>query len=166
MDGIRLGMELRRKLPGIGTVLLSNHADPRFVSNLSRWEVSGWSYLLKKSVRDLSTLERAIEGAVDGTVMLDPQLVAGMQPRPGGRLAGLSGRQHEILALLAQGFSNAAIAEQLVLAEKSVENALSRLYEQLGIATKEGSVHARVQAVLLYMRESRTPSAGGGSALV
>jgi len=156
LDGIQTALALRGQAPKVGIVILSNHADPRFLGALPREVVSGWSYLLKKSVSNLETLERAVEGAADGTVSLDPAIVAAMRPRPDGALARLTPRQHEILSLVAQGLSNAAIGEQLVLAEKSVENQLTSIYGELGIDRRaSAAVHPRVSAVLAYLRESR-----------
>ena len=165
MDGIEVGLALRQRLPGLGIVILSNHADPRFLGALPREATSGWSYLLKRSVSDIETLDRAIEGAANGTVMLDPAVVAAMRPRPGGPLTRLTPRQREIVGLLAQGLTNAAIAERLVLAEKSVENQLTAIYGELGIDRRglDPTVHPRVSAVLTYLRESRVaPGRTGG----
>jgi DNA-binding NarL/FixJ family response regulator len=159
-DGIQLGLALRRQLPALGIVVLSNHADVRFAAALPREVISGWSYLLKKSVGDVGALSRAIEGAAEGVVVLDPHLVESLRPRAGSLLERLTPRQREILGLLAQGLTNAGIAERLVLAEKSVENHLTVLYEQLGIDRREETVHPRVQAVLLYLQESRLRPAG------
>ncbi|MBV9359365.1 MAG: response regulator transcription factor [Chloroflexi bacterium] len=155
MDGIHLGLALRTLLPRLGIVLLSNHADLRFVAALQRRPVTGWSYLLKQSVRDVAALRRALDGAAHGQVVLDPRLVAGLEPRAGGRPAHLTPRQRDVLALVAQGLNNASIAQQLALAEKSVENVLSDVYKVFGIDPGEQGVHARVTAVLLYLRESR-----------
>jgi DNA-binding NarL/FixJ family response regulator len=157
VDGIQVGVALRRALPGLGIVVLSNHADPRFLGALPREAISGWSYLLKKSVSDVGTLDRAVEGAAAGTVTLDPAIVAGMRPKAGGALSRLTTRQREIMGLVAQGLTNAAIAEQLVLAEKSVENQLTAIYGELGIDRRalDPSVHPRVSAVLAYLNDSR-----------
>jgi DNA-binding NarL/FixJ family response regulator len=165
MDGIEVGLALRQRLPRLGIVILSNHADPRFLGALPREATSGWSYLLKKSVSDIDTLDRAVEGAANGTVTLDPSVVASMQPRPGGPLARLTPRQREILGLLAQGLTNAAIAEKLVLAEKSVENQLTSIYGELGIDRRgnDPTLHPRVSAVLSYLRESRFAARATGS---
>jgi DNA-binding NarL/FixJ family response regulator len=159
-DGIHLGLALRQRLPELGIVLLSNHADLRFVAALHQWSVTGWSYLLKQSVRDVAALRRAIEGAADGDVVLDSRLVAGLQPRAGGPLDPLTPRQREILGLVAQGLTNPVIAEQLLLAEKSVENQLTDTYEALGIERREHQVHARGKAVLVYLQASRFVSSG------
>ncbi len=155
MDGIHLGLALRKLLPRLGIVLLSNHADLRFVAALQRRPITGWSYLMKQSVRDVAGLRRALDGAARGEVVLDARLVAGLEPRAGGRPAHLTPRQQDVLALVAQGLNNAGIAQQLALAEKSVENVLSDVYKVFGIDPGEQGVHARVTAVLLYLQESR-----------
>jgi DNA-binding NarL/FixJ family response regulator len=156
VDGIQTAMTLRARDPRLGIVILSNHADPRFLGALPQEVTSGWSYLLKKSVSNVETLERAIEGAASGEVTLDPTIVAGMRPKPGGPTGHLTPRQREILGLVAQGLSNAAIGERLVLAEKSVENQLTAIYGELGIDRRASAeVHPRVSAVLVYLRDSR-----------
>jgi DNA-binding NarL/FixJ family response regulator len=155
LNGIRLGLALRQAIPRVGIVLLSNHADLRFVTALHRRPITGWSYVLKQSVRDVAALRRAVEGAAAGEVVLDPRLVAGIQPRTGGPLERLTPRQQAALALVAQGLSNAAVAEELVLSEKSVENLLSDVYKEFGLDGRTHGVHTRVRAVLFYLQESR-----------
>ena len=170
LNGIQLGLHLRRQLPDLGIVLLTNHSEPEFVASLPQEVISGWSYLLKRSVSDAGALARAIEGAAAGFVVLDPQLVAGRRPRAEGLLTRLTPRQREILDLIAQGFSNAAVAERLTLAEKSVENQVNLLYQQLEISRGQSSLHPRVRAVLLYLQETQLRpfaevAAGAGRAL-
>jgi DNA-binding NarL/FixJ family response regulator len=160
MNGVQLGLLLRRQLKELGVVLLSNHRDLRFVGAVPPETVAGWSYLLKRSVSDVGTLSRAVEGASMGLVVLDPQVVSSMRPTAGGRLSRLTPRQREILALIAQGHTNAAIAERLVLAEKSVENQINLLYQQLEIDRRDPSIQPRVSAVLAYLGESRLPADG------
>jgi DNA-binding NarL/FixJ family response regulator len=162
LDGIQVGVALRQKLPSLGIVILSNHADPRFLGALPREVTSGWSYLLKKSVSNTETLDRAVEGAANGTVTLDPAIVAGMRPNPGSPLSRLTRRQREIMDLVASGLTNAAIAEKLVIAEKSVENQMTVIYGELNIDRREGAtpVHPRVSAVLAYLNESRLAPRG------
>jgi DNA-binding NarL/FixJ family response regulator len=155
LNGVQLGLRLRRQLPDIGIVLLSNHRDPDFLSSLPAETIAGWSYLLKKSVGDINSLWRAIEGAAAGLVMLDPALVTDMEPRTNTAVGRLAPRQREILGLIAQGLSNAAIAERLTLSEKSVENQINLVYQNLGIQRAAGGIHPRVSAVLRYMQESR-----------
>ena len=155
MDGIALGLRLGELLPDLGVVLLSNHVDPRYVSALPPGAASGWSYLLKQSVGDIDALRRAIDGAAAGHVTVDPVLVTALTPRPKGAVDRLSPRQRELLELLAQGLTNAAIAQRMVLSEKSVENGITRLYEELQIDRDDPTVQPRVRAVLSFLRESR-----------
>jgi DNA-binding NarL/FixJ family response regulator len=157
INGVQLGMMLRRNMPQLAIVLLSNHGDPEFVASLPEEVRGGWSYLLKKSVNDVDVLSRTISGAAMGLTVLDPQLVAGMRTRPKkqGLLSRLTPRQMDILELIAQGYSNAAIAERLVLAEKSVENQINLLYQQLEIDRSTSGVQPRVKAVLTYLDEMR-----------
>ncbi len=162
MNGVQAGLLLRRELPQLGIVLLSNHQDPQFLSSVPRNAISGWSYLLKKSVSDIQALGRAIEGAAAGFVVLDPLLVARAPARTGSCLSRLTPRQRDILALIAQGFTNAAIAERLSLAEKSVENQINLLYQELAIDREDRSLQPRVKAVLIYLQESRPDGLGPG----
>lgn len=155
LNGIEVGLRLRSTLPRIGVVLLSGHRDPEFIASLPAEILAGWSYLLKQSVDDVDTLRRAIQGAAAGEVTLDPLLVSGIHPRSASRLARLSPRQRAILALIAQGLTNGAIAARLALSEKSIENQTNLIYQQLGVERRNGSVHPRVDAVLRYMQESR-----------
>jgi DNA-binding NarL/FixJ family response regulator len=150
-NGIHLGQELRRVLPEVGVLLFSNHRDPDFLGAIPTEQLAGWSYLLKTSVRDVATLERAIRGSAMGFVTLDPRLTAGSRPTE-AQQAGLTERQYSLLQQLAQGYSNKAIAQQLCLSEKTIENQLGMLYRQLGIDTGDTASHARVQATLHFLR--------------
>lgn len=153
LNGVQLGRRLRRLWPQIGIVLLSSHVDPAFLAAVPDAEIAGWSYLLKNSVRDLDSILRAIQGAAQGMVVLDPALVQGAPARPGGALAGLTPRQQEILHLIATGYSNQAVADQLGLTVKTVENQINRLYQELGVDRADGSIQPRVMAVLTYLRD-------------
>ncbi len=156
LNGIQLGLLLREQCPDLGVVLLSNHFVPRFMGTLPAEQMRGWCYLLKKSLSDVASLERAIKGAASGLMVLDPQVVAGRKPRSPGALERLTKRQHEILGLLAQGYSNSAIAERLTLSVGTVENQIDRIYSELGV-TAAGSpeINPRVRAVLCYLLNSR-----------
>ena len=110
--------------------------------------------MLKQSLADLGALTRALEGAAAGLVVLDPELVMGLRPKPDTSVGSLRGRHLEVLELMAQGYNNGAIAEKLVLGQKSVENYINGIYQQLQI-NREDSIHPRVKAVLLFLQESR-----------
>ncbi len=153
-NGIQVGMLLRRQLPKLGIVLLTNHSDLRLVAALQRHVIKGWSYLLKRSVSDVDALSRAIEGAAEGYVMLDPEFASKGSRKAGGPLSKLSARQREILGLMAEGYTNAAIADRLMLAQKSIENQINQIYHTLGYGRAETEYQPRVQAVLSYLREA------------
>ena len=155
LNGIQAAMVLRRQLPELGIVLLSNQGSPRVLSSLPPEALSGWSYLLKQSVRDIGSLYRAIDGAASGLMVLDPQLVANRRARSGGAIDRLTPRQREILGLVAQGYTNNAIAEKLVVATKTVEKQLNLLYQELGVDRSTSALHPRVKAVLIYIEDTQ-----------
>ena len=151
-DGITLGRQLRGRHPALSIVLLSNHAHLAFARELIAANLTGWAYLLKKSVRDVHTILRALEGVRLGQVVLDPLLAQG---RPGGeRFSNLTARQTELWSLITKGYSNAAIAGHLGLSPKWIENAVGSLYAALELDTRDPQLNARVSAALLYAREA------------
>jgi DNA-binding NarL/FixJ family response regulator len=155
INGIQLGLLLREKHPGMGIVILSNHADPNFLTAVNGHALKGWSYLLKKSLGDVAALRRAIRGSVDQLIVLDPQLVSLMKTRSSGLEARLTPRQLQVLDLIAQGYTNTGIADLLKVTEKSIENQINQLYQALDIDRSNGGIHPRVKAVLIYLEESR-----------
>lgn len=159
LNGVQAAILLRRALPELGIVLLSNQGSPRLLASLPQDSLGGWSYLLKQSVRDIASLHRAIEGAAAGLMVLDPSLVANRKARTGGAIERLTPRQREVMALVAQGYTNAAIAEKLVIATKTVEKQLNLLYQELQVDRNTSALHPRVKAVLIYMEE--THASGG-----
>jgi len=150
-NGVQLGLALRQQMPHLGVVLLSNHADPQFLSAVPRQAIAGWSHLQKKSVRNVETVARAVEGAASGLVVLDEEIITRRANRSGARLGALSARHREVLALIAQGYSNSAIAAKLVITEKTVQNYVNRVYRQLDIVADDPVTHPRVRAALLYL---------------
>ncbi len=154
-NGIEAGLTIKKENARVGIVVLSLYADKEYLSLVPMEHAGGWSYLMKQSTADLDALTRAIEGSAKGLLVLDPALVLGLRPRPKTRLEGLTARQREVLELIAQGYSNAGVAERLHLGVKSVENYINTIYQQLGIGQNE-PIHARVKAVLIYLQESRS----------
>ena len=150
INGVHLGRLLRREVPEVGIVLLSHYQDPAVLSGVPEHELAGWSYLLKSTVRDVAALMRAIDGTVAGQVVLDSGLLA---HHPA--LTGLAPRQIEILGLIAQGYSNAAIADRLIVSQKTVENQINGMFRVLGIDPADRGIQPRVQAVLAYLRATR-----------
>ena len=152
-NGIDAGRAIREEHPDIGIIILSAHKEREYVNLIASEEFFGWSYVLKQTVTDAEALVRAIEGAASGLVVMDPGVVNSMKPRKGSLTAGLTPRQQEVLAMMAQGYNNAAIAERLVLGTKSVENYINAIYQELALG-HNGPLHPRVQAVLSYVRDS------------
>ena len=152
-NGVQLGLALRRALPTVGVLLFSNHREPEFLLSVPPDQAGGWSYLLKTSVQDVETLERAVRGSAKGMVTLDPRLAQHVRS-PLANGSPLSPRQIALLQLMAQGYSNKAIAERMFLAPKTIENMIGTLYNDLGIDSSSSATHARVQATLLYLRNS------------
>lgn len=157
-NGVEVGIQLRKRYPRMGIVLLSNYDEPGVLLSIPPSDVMGWSYLLKKSVTNVEMVVRAICGTATGLVVLDPSLVQAFRPKPESPLARITPRQLDILQLIAKGYSNRAIADELIITEKSVENQVSLLYQNLGIETQENHIHARVKAALLFIRESARSS--------
>ncbi|MCH8107392.1 MAG: response regulator transcription factor [Chloroflexi bacterium] len=152
-NGIAAGRAIKEQHPEIGIIILSAHKEREYLNLMAAQELSGWSYLLKQSVTNAEALVRAIAGAASGLVVMDPSVVDKMRPRQGSLTAGLTPRQQEVLAMMAQGYNNSAIAEHLVLGTKSVENYINAIYQELSL-NHNGPLHPRVQAVLSYIRDS------------
>jgi DNA-binding NarL/FixJ family response regulator len=155
MDGIAAGLLIKQERPRAGIVILSSHKDRRYVTSLPLEQSSGWAYLLKQSAPDVAAVVRAIQGSITGMVVLDPAVVTSLQPRRGSSVARLTPRLRSVLELIAQGYSNAAIAQRLVLTERSVETYINAIYQELGLSG-EPDIHARVKATLAYLQESRS----------
>ncbi len=153
-NGIEAGLEIKNADPDVGVVLLSLHRDKEYLSMVPPERSGGWSYLMKQSVANLEALTRAVEGSASGFMVLDPALMVGLRPRPKTKLEALTARQRDVLELMAQGYSNSAIAENLHLGVKSVENYINAIYQQLAITQNE-PIHPRVKAVLTYLQDSR-----------
>lgn len=158
MNGHELALRLRELRPGIGIVHLSNYLEFAFVNAMRRRRMAGWSYLMKDSVTDVATLCRAVKGTLQGDIVLDPRITDHLEARKESVLGQLTEREREILDLIAQGYNNRAIAEKLAITQKSVENAINRVFLKLGIDSA-GDQQPRVAAVLAYLRETRARGA-------
>ncbi|MBE0479483.1 MAG: response regulator transcription factor [Dehalococcoidia bacterium] len=155
LDGIAAALVIKQERPQTGIVILSAHRERRYITSLPLEQIQGWAYLLKQTVPDLAAIVRAIQGSRAGMVVLDPAVVASLRPRQGSAVAKLNPRHQEVLELLAQGYSNAAIAERLRLSRKSVETYINAIYQELHLS-HEQDIHARVKATLLYLESSRS----------
>lgn len=158
IDGIRAAHEIRRRHPGIGIVILSQHADEAYVLELLRDGTAGYGYLLKERVGDRSELLRALLQTARGGSVIDPMLieplVARRRTEARSSLASLTPREVDVLGLMAEGRSNSAIANELALSESSIEKHISVIFSKLGLI-EEAHVHRRVAAVVQFLRESR-----------
>lgn len=153
-EGIVAAQDIRRGHPRIGVLVLSHYVDPRFAMRLLEDHPSSIGYLLKERVSDIVVLRDAIERIAEGECVVDPTIVARLlqRPREPDPLAELTDREREVLSLIAEGRSNAAIAAQLVVTDKTVEAHIRSIFGKLGLEEREG--HRRVLAVLAYLRAS------------
>ena len=156
-EGIRLAGMLRESEPDIGVVVLSNYSSPQYVMMLLDSGSRGRAYLLKERVHDRGQLVSAIHTVAVGGSMIDPKIVEPLlASRTSGErsaLADLTHREREVLAQIAQGKSNAAIAESLVLTKRAVEKHINAIFMKLGLAEAE-DVSKRVKATLVYLAET------------
>lgn len=159
-EGIRMAATLRDTHPGIGVVVLSNYAEPAYALALLESGSEGRAYLLKDRIHDRSQLVSAIKTVAVGGSAMDPKIVEPLM-RSRGRverspLSALTARELEVLAQIAQGMSNAAIAEELILTKRAVEKHINSIFQKLSLAGAE-DVSKRVKATLLFLAEVEEP---------
>jgi len=152
-DGLRAAMELRRREPGIGVLILSQFCEPAYVMQLVGERPEGIGYLLKERVGDVAAFVDAVTRVAAGGSALDPEVVARMLGRrpQGDPLRGLTARELATLAAMAEGKSNLGIAQALLLSQASVEKHVTAIFRKLRIAPAD-TEHRRVRAVLTYLR--------------
>ncbi|MBM2623615.1 response regulator transcription factor [Actinoplanes sp. LDG1-06] len=152
-DGLRTAMELRRRSPRIGVLILSQFCEPAYVMDLIGDRPEGVGYLLKERVGDVTTFVDAIRRVAAGGSALDPEVVVRMLGRHtrAGPLQQLTPRELAVLAAMAEGLSNSGVAESLLISHASVEKHVTAIFRKLRI-TPTDSEHRRVQAVLTYLR--------------
>jgi DNA-binding NarL/FixJ family response regulator len=157
-EGVRAAERLRQLRPTAGVVLLSQYADPAYALAFLEGGTEGRAYLLKERVSDLDQLLAAIREVAGGGSVIDPKvveaLVAARSRNAQSPLARLTPREREVLALLAEGRSNAAVADGLVLSERAVEKHINSIFAKLGLPEARDA-HRRVKAVLLFLAEQR-----------
>jgi DNA-binding NarL/FixJ family response regulator len=155
-EGIRAASELRQTHPGLGVVVLSQYAEPEYALALLESGSEGRAYLLKERVSDPDQLLGAVRDVARGGSVVDPKVVEGLvTARSRSRrspLEHLTPREHEVLAEIAQGRNNAAVAAALGLSDRAVEKHINSLFAKLGLS-EEPDIHRRVKAVLLYLAE-------------
>jgi DNA-binding NarL/FixJ family response regulator len=157
-EGIRVAGQLRERHPGTALIVLSQYTDPSYVLKLLEAGSDGRGYLLKERVHDRGELVSAIDTVARGGSVIDPKIVevlvmakARAERSP---LAELTPREREVLAEIAKGKSNTAIADSLVLTKRAVEKHINSIFLKLGLAAAE-DVSKRVKATLLFLADEQ-----------
>lgn len=157
MEGITAAHTIRYEHPGIGVVVLSQHADEGYAFELLKNGTAGLAYLLKDRIGDLEVLLRAIREVATGGSHVDPMVVEALIARrtrtASSPVTRLTPRQTDVLRAMAEGRSNTAIADALSLSRSAVEKYVSSIFATLGL-TEETRLDRRVTAVLTWLRDS------------
>jgi DNA-binding NarL/FixJ family response regulator len=153
-DGLVAALELRRRLPGIGVLVLSQFYEESYALDLIGDSAEGVGYLLKERVGDVAAFVDAVQRVAAGGSALDPQVVGRMlgRRRAAGPLDELTPRERDVLSAMAEGKSNLGIAKSLFVSEAAVEKHVTGIFQKLGIGPST-TEHRRVLAVLTYMRD-------------
>jgi len=152
-DGLRAALEIRRRLPGTGVLVLSQYVEEEYALELVGEGADGTGYLLKDRVADVDAFVDSVRRVGEGGSALDPEVVATLlgRRRRDDPLTALTEREREVLGLMAEGRSNQAIAEQLVVTERAVEKHVTSIFSKLDLAPTAED-HRRVLAVLTFLR--------------
>jgi DNA-binding NarL/FixJ family response regulator len=152
-DGLRAAIEIRRRLPRTGVMVLSQYLEEGYALDLVGDSAEGTGYLLKDRVGDVERFADSVRRVGEGGSVLDPEVIAQVLGRSRRRdpLAQLTPREREVLALMAEGRSNQAIAEKLVVTERAVEKHVTRIFDKFGLMPAAED-HRRVRAVLTFLR--------------
>ena len=160
-EGIQVAGRLRETDPDVGVVVLSQYSEPAYVLKLLEAGSDRRGYLLKERVHDRGQLSTAIRTVAEGGSVIDPKLVevlvSGRAAREQSPLRDLTPREREVLAQIAEGKSNGAIAESLVLTKRAVEKHVNSIFTKLGLADAE-DVSKRVKAALLFLADTSPPN--------
>ena len=155
-EGIEAAHQIRSSHPDIGVVVLSQYVNSLYAFELFREGTSGFAYLLKDRVANVEDLLRALNEVVDGRSVIDPQVVEGLLARrqqlAGTLLETLTNRETEVLSEMAQGKSNAAIAEALFVSQSAVEKHINSIFAKLALRPEDEEHDRRVSAVLTFLR--------------
>ena len=151
-EGLRAAQRIRAELPGTGVLVLSQYVEEEYATELIGDRADGVGYLLKDRVADVEAFADAVRRVGQGGSALDPEVVSMMLGRRRDEpLQELTPREREVLSLMAEGLSNHAIAERLVVTERAVEKHVTSIFGKLRLPPT-GETHRRVLAVLAYMR--------------
>ncbi len=152
-DGLRAALAIRAARPGTGVLVLSQFLEDRYAFDLVAGGAQGVGYLLKEKVGDMGMFADAVRRIADGGSVLDPDVVARLvgRKRKASPLDELTPRERQVLALIAQGLSNAGIAHDLVVTVAAIERHVTGIFDKLGLH-QSPEAHRRVLAVLTYLR--------------
>jgi DNA-binding NarL/FixJ family response regulator len=152
-DGLRAALEIRAELPDTGVLVLSQYVEEGYALDLVGESAGGVGYLLKDRVADVERFVDSVRRVADGGSALDPEVVSQLvgRARRDDPLAELTPREREVLELMAEGRSNNAIAEHMVVTERAVEKHVTSIFGKLGLAPAPED-HRRVLAVLAFLR--------------
>jgi DNA-binding NarL/FixJ family response regulator len=152
-DGLRAAREIRRELPSIGVLVLSQYAEEGYALELVADSAEGVGYLLKDRVAEIERFIDAVRRVAEGGSALDPDVVSLLlgRRRRDDPLQELTDREREVLELMAEGRSNRAISEQLVITERAVEKHVTNIFSKLDLPSTAED-HRRVLAVLTFLR--------------
>ena len=158
-EGLRAAIEIRKRAPDTAILVFSQYVEQTYATELLADGRGGVGYLLKDRVFDVAEFIDAVRRVGEGGTALDPQVVAQLfaRRRQGGRLDQLTSRELQVLGLMAEGRSNAGIAESLVLTIGAIEKHIASIFSKLDLAVSE-SDHRRVLAVLAYLQRDDAPS--------
>jgi DNA-binding NarL/FixJ family response regulator len=158
-EGLRAAIEIRKQAPDTAILVFSQYVEQTYAAELLADGRGGVGYLLKDRVFDVAEFIEAVRRVGDGGTALDPQVVAQLfaHRRQGSRLDQLTARELQVLGLMAEGRSNAGIAESLVLTIGAIEKHIASIFTKLDLAVSE-SDHRRVLAVLAYLQRDDAPS--------
>jgi DNA-binding NarL/FixJ family response regulator len=149
-EGLRAALVVRERWPDVGVLVLSQWVEERYATELIAGRAAGVGYLLKDRVADVTDFLEALERVAGGGSALDPEVVAQLLARSRSPLGALTPREREVLALMAEGRSNSAIAASLVVGAGAVEKHINNIFTKLGLAAGDRD-HRRVLAVLRYL---------------
>lgn len=150
-EGVRVAIEARQVQPGLGILLLSQYVEVAYASELLASGGAGVGYLLKDRVASLRELQDAVERIAGGGTVLDPEVVTHLVGRRSDPLDSLTPREREVLTLMAEGRTNAAIAQSLFVGTGAVEKNVTSIFQKLGLEDS-GNDHRRVLAVLTWLQ--------------
>jgi DNA-binding NarL/FixJ family response regulator len=151
-EGLRAAITISRDHPNVGILVFSQYIETRYAADLLATRSGGLGYLLKDRVANVTEFIDAIDRIAAGGTAFDPEVVGGLlnASRHTTALAALTSREQDVLALMAEGRSNSAIAAHLVVTERAVEKHISNIFTKLGLPPSD-SDHRRVRAVLAYL---------------